>query len=444
MSPLMPISSNGSVPMILVVEDSVLTAQVMCEGIEKVLGWHTVVAGSFEEAKILLEKSAHRFFAAVVDLTLPDIVGQEHVDYITEAGVPTIILTASYDQKLRDSIILKPKIVDYFIKTAGVIETCTNLLARLWRNKTISVLIVDDSLTQRKYIAKLLRRRLFKIEFASDAEEALSILEQDTDRLIRLALVDYHMPKMNGDELVVRIRNTQSKEELAIIGMSMQEGGLLSVHFLKSGASDFIRTPFTAEELFCRVDQSLDINETLVAVRHAANRDPLTQLYNRRYFSEVAGTFHSDALCTNISMGIALFDIDHFKKINDTYGHAAGDAALCHLAQLLMHHLRETDVVARWGGEEFCVMLANLSPDAAFRTIERLRQAIENTSFVYDGQELLLTVSTGLTMNLGDSLETMVSAADDLMYQAKQSGRNKIIMAESQEFACPTPSSHSD
>ena len=254
---------------------------------------------------------------------------------------------------------------------------------------------------------------------------------------IKLALVDFHMPNMNGDALVAKIRGTLSKEELGIIGMSSQDGGMISVHFLKNGASDFIRTPFAAEEIFCRVDQTLEFNETLAAVRYASQRDPLTQLYNRRYFTEVAEIFHNNALRTNISMGIAILDIDHFKAINDTYGHMAGDMALCHLAHLLKRLLRQTDVIARWGGEEFCLMLANLKPDAAIRTVERIRETIAAASFDFDGQEIQFTVSIGLTINLGDSLEMMISEADELLYQAKENGRNQVIMAKSSEDACP-------
>ena len=412
----------------------------MCESIEQHLGWRTMVAASFQDTMKLLEKSDQRFFAAVVDLTLPDAVNREHVDFITEAGIPTIILTADYDMKLRDSLISKPKVVDYFIKSAGVMEMCVKLLARLWSNTTTTVLIVDDSLMQRNYIAKLLRRRLFNIEIANDAEEALAILEKDTDRHIRLALVDYYMPGMNGDALVTKIRGTWSKEDLAVIGISSQEAGMLSVHFLKSGASDFIRTPFTVEELFCRVDASLEINETLAAVRYASHRDPLTQLYNRRYFSEVASKLHSQALCTNRSMGIAMLDIDYFKSINDTYGHGVGDAALCHLAKLLTPHLRDTDVVARWGGEEFCLMLPDLSPDEARSTVEHIRKAVEADPFVCGIQKLKFTVSIGLTLNLGDTLTAMISEADEVLYQAKEGGRNRVIMAERQEVACSVPS----
>ena len=433
MEPLDFSSANNPKPTILVVEDSALAAGVLCDGIQKNLGWKTAIASSFQETRKLIAQPDQNFFAALIDLTLPDSDQREHVDFITEAGIPGIILTADYDKHLRDHLLSKTKVVDYFIKSSGVVEVCTKLLDRLWKNTTTSVLIVDDMLTQRKIISRLLRKRLFQIELACNAEEALEILEHDTERRIKLALVDYHMPKMTGDALIAKIRETYPKEEMGLIGMTSQEGGLLSVHFLKNGASDFIRTPFVAEELFCRVDQTLEYNETLTAVRQASYRDPLTQLYNRRYFSEVVGDVYNNAIQTKISMAIAILDIDHFKGINDTYGHAAGDAALCHLTHTLKRLVRSCDVLARWGGEEFCLMLANLTPDAAKRTVERIRKAVEASSLDFEGQKIQFTVSIGGTMKFGDSLDTMISEADELLYQAKTSGRNQTIMSTKPE-----------
>ena len=236
------------------------------------------------------------------------------------------------------------------------------------------------------------------------------------------------MPEMNGFELVAKIRKEYSSDELAIIGISGHGSGLLSAKFLKKGANDFICKPFLNEEFHCRINQNIEILEHIAAVREASNKDYLTGLWNRRQFFDLGKTLYENAKRGNLNITLAMIDIDHFKRINDSYGHAVGDAALKQVARLLAANLRDADIVSRYGGEEFCVMTTNMSKQEAKMAFERIRKRIENAKIHTKSCEMTLTVSIGVTTRILDTLDATISLADEFLYQAKQNGRNRVII----------------
>jgi diguanylate cyclase (GGDEF)-like protein len=168
--------------------------------------------------------------------------------------------------------------------------------------------------------------------------------------------------------------------------------------------------------------------------RQLAVRDGLTGLYNRRAFGELlAAAIANEDRRTGGSLGLVLLDIDHFKKLNDTYGHPAGDAALRSLARLLGLHLRKGDHAARYGGEEFVVVLPGSDEERAIGAAERLRSALQKHRFVFEGARIPLSASLGVAVWPVDGREAdaLVSAADRALYAAKQSGRNRVVAASS-------------
>jgi diguanylate cyclase (GGDEF)-like protein len=175
--------------------------------------------------------------------------------------------------------------------------------------------------------------------------------------------------------------------------------------------------------------------------RQLAVRDGLTGLYNRRAFGEllVSAVSNEDRRATG-SLGLVLLDVDHFKKLNDTYGHPAGDAALRSLARLLDQHLRKGDQAARYGGEEFVVILPGADAERSVGAAERLRSALERHRFVFEGARIPLSASLGVAVFPGDGrdAETLLSAADRALYAAKQAGRNRVVAAASLSEPTPT------
>ena len=290
------------------------------------------------------------------------------------------------------------------------------------------ILVVDDSPLFRKTISDLLQNHNYTVLAAGNGKEALEVINEHPD--IKMVITDFNMPEMDGFALTQKIRERYSSDELIIIGISSERDTYMPARFLKYGANDFIvKQSFLTEEFYCRVTQHLDSLERLQAVKEASMKDFLTGLYNRRYFFDFGQKLFASAKRDNLTLACAMIDIDFFKKVNDTYGHKAGDLVLQHVASTLKSRMRGTDIIARLGGEEFCILAVNLKENDAKKVFEELRQTIEKSSIQIDeDQTINVTISTGVVTELTDNLEDMVNRADALLYEAKNSGRNKVIV----------------
>jgi diguanylate cyclase (GGDEF)-like protein len=180
------------------------------------------------------------------------------------------------------------------------------------------------------------------------------------------------------------------------------------------------------EEFFCRISQNLDTLDRIKALRRAARRDYLTGMYNRRFFFESAGPIFANAARSGSDLMVAMIDIDHFKSVNDTYGHDMGDEVLKSVAETLTGLVRETDIIARFGGEEFCLLAPAVSVENVPGFLEKIRDRVSKLSF-QDGA-FSITVSIGATSLMNSALESMITQSDQMLYQAKESGRNRVVI----------------
>jgi diguanylate cyclase (GGDEF)-like protein len=409
---------------VLIVEDSPSINMILSQKITSKLHIDVESAFTLEETKSIMEKGDPEYLAAVLDLNLPDAENGEVVDYILEKGIPPIILTGSISDDLHDEMMEKP-IIDYVVKrNLNEIDYVLDTIKRLKDNINRKILIVDDSKSSRLLMKTLLQRHYYNVIEANNGIEALRMLETHND--ITLVITDYNMPEMDGTELCTKIREHHSRHELAIIGISTTGCGSVTVKLLKSGANDFISRPFLHEEFYCRVNQNIDAIVSYRELRDAANKDFLTGLNNRKYLYEMGEVLFKNAKRKNINLAVATIDVDFFKNINDTYGHHTGDIALNHIAQIFTGLFREADVIARTGGEEFCLICVNIDKDNAGKMFERLRSEIMETPLLIDGLTIPMTISIGYTMNLTDTFDHMLQNADTALYQAKSTGRNKV------------------
>ncbi len=412
----------------LVVEDSPLVIKIIRHIVKLDASLNFDSAASYREAVELIEKNGNEFYlAAVVDLNLPDAPNGEIVDHTLKLKIPTIVLTGSYDEDKQVKMLEKP-IVDYVIKESRFsYEQVLKLIHRLHKNQHIKVLVTDDSSTSRKYITSMLKTHLYQVIEAEDGVQALTALQQHPD--IKLLITDYNMPNMNGFELVKNIRREVDKNSLVIIGLSTQEGGGLSAKFIKNGANDFLPKPFSHEEFHCRILHNIETMEHVEAIQYAAYHDYLTNLFNRRYFYEKGAETLAITQKKSTPTCLALIDIDHFKKINDNYGHDAGDQALKEVANML-HQAFGRFLYARTGGEEFCVLLAGLDITKSATLLENFRILVEDHIIMLDNTSITLTISAGIAQDHHNNLDELLSEADKQLYQTKLSGRNQIAMAE--------------
>ncbi|PKN07797.1 MAG: diguanylate cyclase response regulator [Deltaproteobacteria bacterium HGW-Deltaproteobacteria-8] len=411
---------------VLVVEDSRTFSSLLSRRITEEMGHEVVVANSKATAKKILAEGTN-FFVALLDLNLPDAPNGEVVDMVLAHSIPSIVFTGEMDDKLRDQFWAK-HIVDYILKqNMDNVAYMLSLVERLHRNPAIKVLVVDDSKNTRYVVGELLRAHRYQVLEAGSGQEALAVLAKHPDT--RLVIVDYNMPGMDGAELVRTIRHDHAKDQLAIIGLSGTGDAGLTVKFIKSGANDFLHMPFLTEEFYTRVTQNIELLEYIAQIKELAEKDYLTRLYNRRYVFSAGPKLMATQTRRGQGVVLAMIDVDHFKNINDTHGHAAGDAVLRQMAALLAARFRVSDIVSRFGGEEFCVLATDMNPADAGGIFEDLRHCFETSPVSFGDKSIRYTVSIGLCTSPLDGLEAMIKAADDALYVSKNDGRNRVTVA---------------
>jgi len=409
---------------ILVVEDSPIVTKIIRHVIKTEPSIEAHYAASFAEARVLVETLGDELFAALVDLNLPDAPDGEVVDYTLEQKLPTIVLTGSFDEARREKLLSKG-IVDYVAKEGRFSYSyAVNLVNRLYKNQAIKVLVVEDSDTSRRVICDMLARHKYQVLSAVDGIDAIKVLLEHPD--IRLLITDYNMPNMDGFELVQNIRVKYEKSDLIIIGLSAEGQGSLSAKFIKNGANDFLPKPFNHEEFYCRIMHNVESLELIEQIRDAANRDHLTGAYNRRYFFAQGEEMYEQAKANGSPLAAVVLDIDHFKRVNDAYGHDGGDKVLVAFSHLLYETLGRF-LVARAGGEEFFVLLPGIDNEKALSLIDKVRSIVASTPVSMGEEDVYVTFSAGVCNTYSDSLDEQINLADERLYRAKEAGRNLVI-----------------
>jgi diguanylate cyclase (GGDEF)-like protein len=420
------LTSEGDTPInVLLVEDSRTVRAQLRQYISMLDNVTLLEAETLAEARTILEARSHELFCAILDLTLPDANGLDTVEAVRAYDVPIIVLTGSADTFLRQAVLDK-RVIDYMFKNgAAAVEDVAYLIGRLRQNLSMKVLVVDDSKTFLLRATGLLIQYRYIILTANNGREALEILEQNPD--IGLVLTDYHMPEMNGLELVQHIRRQHRREDLAIIALSDINRPELSAAMLKAGANDYLSKKFQVEEFYCRVVQNTNMVRYVHELRDMANRDYLTRLHNRRYLFQAAEPLYAEARAGKRDLAVAMIDADHFKHINDEFGHVIGDEALKRIASVLRRGFVGSGIVSRYGGEEFVCVTTLSDPARSMEHFEQIREAVASIELKSKGKSVPLTVSIGVTTALGGSFADMIELADQAVYRAKAAGRNRVV-----------------
>ncbi len=241
---------------VLIVEDSASFSATLREIIVTKHNFEVDIAASLEETLQLLEKNGDDYFAATVDLNLPDAPDGEAIYPPIEKNIPTIVVTSSTDQSLQEDLWNKG-IADYANKSGRyVLDYLSWMIKRIFLNQRMEVMVVDDSLVARKHMQSILKTQSFKVHLANSGANALSIIEKNPQ--ICLMIIDCYMDEMDGFELTAKLKEIYPSDSLEIIGISAQGGKTLSAQFIKSGADDFIHKPFLPEEFICRVNHAVE------------------------------------------------------------------------------------------------------------------------------------------------------------------------------------------
>ena len=409
---------------ILVVEDSSTVLTMLKKEFAKHENIEVFYAQSYEDATKIVNKNPD-IKTALLDINLPDAPNGEIVALANLHTIPTVVLTGTLDKNIRN-IIQKKDIAGYIIKDkpSSITIAVKNIMSIL-NNYDTTVMIVEDSLTYRNILKTMLAKTNVRIIEAKDGQEALEIFKTTKEK-ISLVITDYEMPVMDGLDLTIKLREIYGKDELSIIAISSSEDKSVIDDFLTFGANDFIVKPFSLSEVRLRTVLNIESIHLFEKISNMANRDLLTGSYNRRYFFESANAKFAKANRNSSALALATIDIDKFKNINDTYGHDVGDIAIKEIKKVLDRNLREYDLVARFGGEEFCILLEDITCKDLKNLFERIRVDFEKNIIKIDTLEFKYTVSTGIAYGIFDSLEEMLKISDEELYKSKENGRNQV------------------
>ncbi|MBI1910491.1 MAG: diguanylate cyclase [Deltaproteobacteria bacterium] len=308
------------------------------------------------------------------------------------------------------------------------------------------VLLVDDSQQ-----ARLAIKDALKDVFTTfiEADDGLSAIKAFVEEKPGFIITDIEMPSINGYRFISTVRNMEDGRDIPIVMLSGTKNSLKKkLTGFNLGASDFLIKPFEDEELVARVKSLLSIRKLIDELKEKnalleklAVTDELTGLYNRRHFFEVVREQMALGVRHNFKIACLLMDLDHFKKINDTFGHIAGDDVLKKVGSLLNACRREGELLARFGGEEFVMCLFNTDSGSALLAAERFRKLIATHEFISPlYPPLHATVSIGLAIYpQGEilTIDELLRKADDALYKSKLDGRNRVSMYEWELTSAP-------
>jgi len=405
---------------ILYIESDYLLAESVAEHIKAHLAINSEIVASVTAAREKFSQNNGNYLAVILNMELsPD-------DYAPFEKIPTIVVTGSRPTSAQ-KIAFAGNVLDYIPDCSGYnLEYIIQLLKRGLFADSNKMLIVEDERTSLTLMRNLLSNKGYCVLEARNGKEALAHLETEPD--IRLMLIDGDICEKDNFNLIRTIRQDYKKNQLSIITLCERASDYQRVATLRNGASDCIDKPFKIEEFHVRVMNNLQLVEVLRELTESSNRDFLTRLYNRRHFFEIGSKLYENFKRGALKLTLAMIDIDHLKTINDTYGHLTGDRAIKTVARVLTGNLRATDVVARLGGEEFCVLCTDVKEGEAMTIFERIRQAVAGQTLSLKQQTLQFSISIGVTSQSQPSLEEMLHAADILLYQAKEKGRNTVVL----------------
>ncbi|APE00531.1 diguanylate cyclase response regulator [Alteromonas mediterranea] len=372
------------------------------------------------KARFSQKDAPETFLCAIVAYSLPDARKGEAIDFTVKSFIPTIATTESLDSAIRDKV-LERDVVDYIPKeNSQNYDYLNRLIGRLEKNKSTGVIVVSTNRVLRTKTVSLLQRHNFIAFECLTATDAMQCLSEHNN--VRLVITDNTLPDMTGTHFVSSLRKAFSKEQLAIMGVAGGKGMLMSAHFIKSGANDFLRLPYCHEEFLCRVMQNVEYIESVEEIRRVANTDYLTGLPNRRHFFYMVTVQHQKLLENH---ALALIDLDFFKSINDTHGHDAGDIVLKAIAALIEFYFPD-EIISRFGGEEFCIYMPSITLENACKRLEDFRKVVEAEVIQLPKTDIKVTCSIGVSGTHTQRVDKLLSLADKQLYAAKHDGRNQV------------------
>jgi len=299
-------------------------------------------------------------------------------------------------------------------------------------NGPATILIAEDSTVIRAVLRAQLEHEGYRVAEAPDGLAAIELC-----RALRpdAVLLDIEMPGLNGHEVLSRIKCDADLQDIPVVFLTGRTSANDLVAGLRAGAHDYLRKPFEPTELIARVGGAVHVKQLQDELRRrnaeleqVARIDPLTGIYNRRHVNDQLAALSKASRRQGTPLALIVVDIDHFKRVNDNYGHGVGDRALQECAVRISDATRAPGLVGRWGGEEFIVILPDTTLDESRIVADRIRRSIGDTPVTVGDLVLTVTVSGGCAAAHDGDVDALICRADAAMYRAKASGRGRIAV----------------
>jgi two-component system, cell cycle response regulator len=310
----------------------------------------------------------------------------------------------------------------------------------------MKILVADDDPVSRKILEVTLRKWGYHVVSAQNGTEAWRVLQADNS--LQLVILDWMMPGLSGVDLCRMIRHRHAEPYTYLVLLTSRSNKEDVVEGLAAGADDYLAKPCNQHELEVRLRAGTrilrlqgELVEAREALREQATRDALTGLWNRRSILEILDRELARARREGRPLSLAVSDIDHFKRVNDTYGHLTGDDVLLEVGCRMVASTRRYDSVGRYGGEEFLMVLPGCPLENAVAQAERTRTEIGGLPICTPETEILVTISVGLTgatLRPGETSQSLIRRADEALYQAKRNGRDRVELQSPQQAIPPS------
>lgn len=389
------------------IDVSTIDGNIKDEGYTVLIFERAKLSSGCEENLAQLIKSLDSLISIIV---ITDVIDFSQKERLFDMGVTVVMNTHEFDTN----------------KFSIYLDTVTRDLDTIRELKKMNIAVLDDSRFAHEIIKDFFKRiNITHIDYFLSPSEMF-----DTNKSYDLFLIDLVMPELNGEEIIYSVRKKYPNSIILLI-TSYSKGRAIQ-HCLNVGANDFILKPFKFTLFMLRIYASIndfkaqqEAQKNMALLYELATKDPLTKVYNRYFFVDAIRRIKFESTRNDSNMSLILIDIDNFKQVNDEYGHQKGDLVLVETANVLLRELRKSDIVCRWGGEEFCILLPNTSYNDAINVAEKLRKAIEKMK-IHTIRSL--TASFGVSSwKDDDEEESIFRRLDNSLYLAKLTGKNKVI-----------------
>lgn len=288
------------------------------------------------------------------------------------------------------------------------------------------ILVVDDNNLNVRLLTDILEDEGYDVYSCSNGSEVLDMAHRILPEAI---LLDIMMPGLDGFEVCKLLKRDFEIKDIPVIMVTAKTDSMDVKKALELGAFDYIKKPIDEVEVIARLQSALRFKQHQDKLKQMAMKDGLTNLYNHALLIELFEKELTKQERNGNSISFVMIDIDYFKKVNDTYGHITGDQILRKLSDLLINSIRSCDIVGRYGGEEFGIVLPEANFDAALHICQRIRKNVEDYEFNVDGKSIKITVSLGMYFKSPEdtiSSSEMIRKSDEALYRAKANGRNRV------------------